>query len=100
MRTADQDAEVGESQAPLELHAQRDSRVTVLWNFINIQLGEMTLHNKPLPWVGSAGKQRGVRHDGNLATLHQEPNSPRDAPSGVAFDANLYHSLIRCPASA
>jgi hypothetical protein len=52
----------------------------------------MTLYNKTLPFVGSAGKQRGVRHYGNLATFNQEPNSSRDAPTCVAFDANLFHT--------
>ncbi|MBV9304363.1 MAG: hypothetical protein JOY62_15050 [Acidobacteriaceae bacterium] len=57
-----------------------------------IKLGEMTLYNKTLPFVGSAGKQRGVWNYGSLATFNQEPNSPTSGPTYVSFDANRFHT--------
>ena len=63
--------------------------MTVLWNFFKFELGKITLDEKTLPFVGSAGKPRCARHY-VIATFSQEPNSSPDA-----FDAYLFHTQIR-----
>ena len=87
--------------APIELHTKRDPQVTVLWNFVNIELGKMLLDEKTLPFVGNAGNQRCVWHYGTLATFNQEPkSSPRCGPIGVASGNGVLHNTLDSNRSA